>query len=414
MAQPPSPDGRRRAKLDSDGGKTMTPQADRIASLDVLRGLGILGILAVNAPFFAQPFALQFEPLLLGPMDADSQQAWAVVHTFFERKFVTLFSMLFGASILLVGGEKDDKERGAVLNRRLAWLALFGLLHGALVWYGDILLNYAVAGFIAAQFRSLKPGKLFAIGAVLFGVFALVEVASYWALALMPEAASQGMAFVSPEAARADLAAFGGSFQDSLIANFNAWLLVIGYTVFYVPATVGLMFIGMGLYRTGVFTARSSVWLYLLLLALAAAAFAGLGWAVCQEVQSGLKDPFDQALRSTINGFLAPVMSLGYVALFCLIVKSPLRGLTLPLARTGQMAFTNYLTQSLIMTGIYYGGRGLGLFGEHTLAEQVPIVLGIWALQLVWSPLWLSMFRYGPFEWVWRSLSFGRLMPMRR
>lgn len=392
----------------------MTPQSERIASLDVLRGLGILGILAVNAPFFAQPFAVQFNPQILGPLDAASTDTWAVVHLFFERKFVTLFSMLFGASIILVGGEKGDPERTPVLNRRLGWLAIFGLLHGALVWYGDILLNYAAAGFIAAQFRSWKPVRLFVVGGLLFLAFAFLEVISYWALALLPEAATQGMSFASPEAARADLSAFGGSFTDSLMANLRTWLTVVGYTVFYVPATIGLMFIGMGLFRTGVFTARSGVALYLFLLLLAVATFAGLAWAVCEEVRGGLKDPFDQAVRSTINGFGAPIMSLGYVSLFCLLVKSPLRGLLTPLARTGQMAFTNYLTQSLIMTGIYYGGRGLGLYGEHTLAEQVPIVLGIWVLQLVISPLWLSLFRYGPFEWIWRTLSFGRLAPMRR
>lgn len=392
----------------------MTPQADRIASLDVLRGLGIMGILAVNAPFFAQPFAIQFDPLVLGAPDARSLDTWWVVHTFFERKFVTLFSMLFGVSMILVGGEKGDAERTPVLNRRLMWLAVFGLLHGVLVWYGDILLNYAIAGFIASQFRSWKPGRLFGVGILLFMLFALLEVGSYWALAYLPEAAAEGMAFASPEAARADLAAFGGTFMESLQANLRTWGTVFGYTIFYIPATIGLMFIGMGLYRTGVMTAKRGVFFYLFLLALAAGAFAALGWAVCEEVREGLKDAYATAVRTTINGFLAPVMSLGYVALFCLIVKSPLRGLLTPLARTGQMAFTNYLTQSLMMTAIYYGGRGLGLFGEHTLAEQVPIVLGIWLLQLVWSTLWLSAFRYGPFEWVWRCLSFKRFVPMRR
>lgn len=392
----------------------MTPQADRIASLDVLRGLGIMGILAVNAPFFAQPFAFQFDPLIFGPLDANSMTTWGVVHTFFERKFVTLFSMLFGVSMILVGGEKGDAERTPVLNRRLMWLAAFGLLHGALVWYGDILLNYAIAGFIASQFRSWKPGRLFGVGALLFVLFALLEVAGYWAMAFIPEAAAEGMAFASPEAARADIAAFSGTFMDSLQANLRSWGVVFGYTIFYIPATIGLMFIGMGLYRTGVMTAKRGVLFYLLLLVVAAGAFAGLAWAVCQELNAGLKDDFATAIRSSINGFLAPVMSLGYVALFCLIVKSPLRGLLTPLARTGQMAFTNYLTQSLMMTAIYYGGRGLGLFGTHTLAEQVPVVAGIWLLQLVWSTLWLSKFRYGPFEWVWRSLSFGRFVSMRR
>lgn len=392
----------------------MTPQADRITSLDVLRGLGILGILAVNAPFFANSFALEFDPLVLGPLDPASQSVWAIVHTFFERKFVTLFSMLFGASILLIGGERDDRERGAILHRRLAWLLLFGLLHGTLIWFGDILLCYAIAGFLAAQVRSWTPGKLLGGGAVLFLAFALLEAGSTWAMAYFPEQLAEGMPFATVEAARADIAAFGGALAQAQVANFEAWMTVMGYSLFYVPATVGLMMIGMGLFKTGVLTARRGVFTYLLLLLTGAAAFAAMGWAVCREVAGGMDDPFATALRTTINAFLAPVMTLGYVALICLIVKSPLRGLTRPLAATGQMAFTNYLTQSIIMTSIFYGGRGLGLFGTMTLAEQAMVVGAIWLVQLVWSPLWLAVFRYGPFEWVWRSLTFGRPVPFRR
>lgn len=392
----------------------MTPQADRITSLDVLRGLGILGILAVNAPFFGNSFALEFDPLLLGPLDQASQSVWAIVHIFFERKFVTLFSMLFGASILLIGGELGDRERGAILHRRLAWLLLFGLLHGSLIWYGDILLCYGIAGFLAANVRSWSPGKLFGGGAVLFLAFAVLEAASTWAMAYFPEAVAEGMPFATAEAARADIAAFGGGFAQAQAANFEAWMTVMGYSLFYVPATVGLMMIGMALFKTGVLTARRGVLTYFLLLLAGAAAFAALGWAVCREVAGGMDDPVASALRTTINSVLAPVMTLAYVALICLIVKSPLRGLTRPLGATGQMAFTNYLTQSLIMTTIFYGGRGLGLFGTMTLAEQAMVVAAVWIAQLVWSPLWLMAFRYGPFEWIWRSLTFGRLVPFRR
>jgi uncharacterized protein len=291
---------------------------------------------------------------------------------------------------------------------------LFGLLHGALIWYGDILLCYAIAGFLAAHVRSWSPGKLFGGGAVLFVAFAALEAGSTWAMAYFPEAVAESMPFATPEAARADIAAFGGTFAQSLTANFEAWMTVTGYTLFYVPATVGLMMIGMGLFKTGVLTARRGVFTYVLLLLVGGAAFAALGWAVCRELAGDMDDAFAGALRTTINSVLAPVMTLGYVALICLIVKSPLRGLTRPLSAAGQMAFTNYLTQSIIMTSIFYGGRGPGLFGTMTLAEQAMIVGGVWLAQLIWSPLWLMAFRYGPFEWIWRSLTLGRPVPFRR
>jgi uncharacterized protein len=392
----------------------MTPQADRIASLDVLRGLGVLGILAVNAPFFAQPLAAMMEPAILGPLDAQSAQVWSIVHIFFERKFVTLFSMLFGASILLVGGDRGDREKAPILYRRLGWLLLFGIAHGAFIWYGDILLCYAVAGFIAAQFRGWTPRRLFIVGIILCLVMAALEVAQAWAMAYAPEGGGGVPEFATPEGARQEIAGYSGTLETAQATNLGNWAVLALITAFYIPGTVGLMFIGMGLLKTGVFSAKRGVAFYLLLFAVGAACFAAMWWAVGREVASGFEDEAAAAVRMSINATLAPLMTLGYVGLFCLIVKSPLRGLTRPLAATGQMAFTNYLTQSLIMTGIYYAGRGLGLFGTHTLAEQVPIVAGIWLLQLIWSPLWMMAFRYGPFEWVWRSLTFWRFVPMRR
>jgi uncharacterized protein len=115
------------------------------------------------------------------------------------------------------------------------------------------------------------------------------------------------------------------------------------------------------------------------------------------------------------NWFLSPVISLGYASLAILLLKTPLRGLlTLTVGSLGRMAFSNYIAQSLIMTTIFWGGRGLGLFGTMNRDEWIPIVLAIWAAQLVWSPLWLAAFRYGPLEWLWRRLSYGRALPLSR
>ena len=200
----------------------MTPQGDRIASLDVLRGLGILGILAVNAAVFSQPFALQFDPVLLGPLDPESATLWGLVHVAFERKFVTLFSMLFGASILLVGGEPGDAARTQVLYRRLGWLAVFGLIHGALIWYGDILLCYAVTGFVAVLFRGWSARRLLITGTLVTLAAAGLEAADYWAGAIGGDDAG-ALPFTSLESARHEIAAFSGTFQTSLWANLEHW-----------------------------------------------------------------------------------------------------------------------------------------------------------------------------------------------
>ena len=347
----------------------MTPPTDRIASLDALRGLGVLGILAVNAPVFSQPFALLLDPALLGPLDPDSAKVWAGVHIAFERKFVTLFSMLFGASLLLVGGNGEDPVQERVLFRRLGWLAVFGVIHGALV----------------------------------FGVGALLECYEYWGAGKPSE-----IPFATADAAALEIRAFSGSFAESLRENVRHWLAMTQAMPSFIPSTLGLMLLGMGLFKADILTGRRSAAFYLGLLSAGTVCLALLAGATVRDVSAGFTAPEDTAWRESINALLCPVMTLGYVGAICLWLKSPLRCLTAPLAATGRMAFTNYLTQSLIMTAIFYGGRGPGLFWQVTLAQDVPLVIGIWLVQLVWSPTWLSAFQYGPFEWIWRSLSFAR------
>lgn len=381
----------------------MTPPTDRIASLDALRGLGVLGILAVNAPVFSQPFALLLDPALLGPLDPDSAKVWAVVHIAFERKFVTLFSMLFGASLLLVGGNGEDPVQERVLFRRLGWLAVFGVIHGALVWYGDILLCYAIAGFAAASCRGWCSRRLLVAGALVFGVGALLECYEYWGAGKPSE-----IPFATADAAALEIRAFSGSFAESLRENVRHWLAMTQAMPSFIPSTLGLMLLGMGLFKADILTGRRSAAFYLGLLSAGTVCLALLAGATVRDVSAGFTAPEDTAWRESINALLCPVMTLGYVGAICLWLKSPLRCLTAPLAATGRMAFTNYLTQSLIMTAIFYGGRGPGLFWQVTLAQDVPLVIGIWLVQLVWSPTWLSAFQYGPFEWIWRSLSFAR------
>lgn len=140
-------------------------EQSRIQSLDVIRGFALLGILAVNAIFFAAPWQAAQNPLL-PPMDVTEQTLWTwfAVHVFFEFKCITLFSMLFGVSIYLVGGDKTDKARGGVLTRRLVWLLIFGLIHALLIWYGDILVTYAITGFAVMLARAWKPLTLTIVG----------------------------------------------------------------------------------------------------------------------------------------------------------------------------------------------------------------------------------------------------------
>lgn len=391
----------------------MTRDAERIASLDVLRGLGVLGILAVNAAAFALPLAAYSDPALL-PLERPSQIAWALVHVFFERKFVTLFSLLFGASILLVGGEGGDPERERVLNRRLGWLAFFGVVHGAAIWFGDILLLYAVAGVLAARSRSWSAPRLFLAGALLYLAGTALEAIG----ALLPILAPDAFGHAAPAASglQAEIDAYRGGLASAALQNLRNWgVLAASSLAVYTWSTLGLMLIGMGLLKIGVLQARAGVAFYALLALAGLAALAAVGWATWGYLQTGMTSALWEIYADAANMAFAPPVTLGYLGLAALALKGGLfHGARDALADVGRMAFTNYVAQSLIMTTIFWSGRGVGLFGQVSRAELWALVVAVWCLQIAWSRLWLSAFSYGPLEWVWRRLSYARPVPIRR
>jgi uncharacterized protein len=389
-------------------------EANRIKSLDVVRGFALLGILAVNAAFFAAPFQAAQNPLLEPiAVTPDTLWSWFVMHVFFEFKMITLFTMLFGASIYLVGGERSDKDRGQVLRRRLLWMVLFGVLHGALIWYGDILLVYALTGLLVLFARSLRPATLFIVGSILFvlgvGVFAgLGAMMQYAPAETLTEMRHQMWAPPAEEIER-QIAAYQAGVVSAMQENLGSWLAFLGYIPFFMVRTAGLMMIGMALFKTGFFSGRSSYSVYMITALIGAAALATVAYQAW--INWRLEFDFVHMMGAGVfaNNALSVFISLFYASVLIMLVKAnALNFLTAPLAAAGQMAFTNYIAQSLIMTTIFYGGRGFGLWGEVDRPTLWAIVLAVWALELIWSPLWLSRFKMGPLEWVWRRLSYAR------
>jgi len=389
----------------------------RIATLDLIRGLAILGILAVNADGFAGPMSA-YGSAALWPFPNEGATALSkwVVDAFFHEKFIALFSMLFGVSIFLVGGERSDPARGRLIRRRLFWLVVFALIHGLAIWWGDVLLLYAWAGMFVMLARSWRPRWLFGTGLALFLALALMQILAPLILQFAPpEAQAQALARMHPTpekiaAVQADFAQAAASWAGAYAQNFKGWLVVQGASLtFYALPTVGLMMIGLGLFKTGFFPGRRGVPIYLAAAAAGGAALwvvAGLTWRHDVLEDAPLWGPGVEAL-------LAPVIGLGYASVLILIWKAGLARMLAPLAAAGGMAFTNYLTQSLIMTTIFYGGR-LGLMGQVDRPDLWKIVGAVWLLQLVWSTLWLSHFQMGPLEWVWRCLTYGRFVPISK
>ncbi len=395
-------------------------EANRIKSLDVVRGFALLGILAVNAAFFAAPFQAAQNPLLEPIAVSESTLwSWFVMHVVFEFKMITLFSMLFGVSIFLVGGERSDADRGKVLHRRLWWMVLFGVLHGAFIWYGDILLIYALTGLLVMFARSWKPMTLMIVGVILTMIGVGIFSGMGAMMPMMPpaelEALRAKMWAPPPEEIARSIEAYQASALSSTQANFEEWLSFLGFMPVFIIRTAGVMMAGMALFKWGFFSGENRPATYWTVALIGAAALALVAWQASINAELGFPFLHMMSAGQVANYTLAPFISLLYASLLILLVKSGmLRLLTDPLAAVGQMAFTNYIAQSLIMTTIFYGGRGFGLWGEVDRPTLWAIVIAIWVLQLVWSPLWLSRFKMGPLEWVWRRLSYARPVSMAK
>ena len=357
-----------------------------------------------------------------GGADGTDLWIWGAIYLFADTKFISIFSMLFGAGMAMMSDRMAQRgASGTGLHyRRQLWLLAIGLAHAYLIWHGDILVAYALCGFILYPFRNLRPRRLLLIGAC-----AVAFVVPFWALAGMsipywPEAEQVALAAEwapSQEVLDAQIAAFRGSWSDQLPARaaISLTLQTSAFLGLLLWRAGGLMLVGMGLYKLGVLAARRPAAFYRRMAVLGIASGLPLAAAgVAYKINVGFA--WQQAMfQGALFNYVGSIgVFLGYVGLVMLAVQAGwLPGLQRRLAATGRMALTNYITQSLLCSLIFYG-HGLGLFERVGSPGQVAIVVGIWALQLAWSPWWLARFRFGPLEWLWRSLSYMKRQPMRR
>ncbi len=395
-------------------------EQERLPSLDVMRGVAVLGILAVNSAFFAAPWQTGVNPNL-APLAVNEATLWSwwAMHVFFEMKFITLFSLLFGASLYLIGGAREDAERGALLRRRLLWLAAFGVIHGALIWYGDILLAYALTGLMVLLARGWRARLLLSVGTVLYLLSLGISYLFGAAVADMSAAKlaeTKALLWAPPAEELARLQhAYQGGLQSALRENIDAWRnFMISGLPFVMLRSAGMMMIGMALCRLGFLSGKAPAWAYWLFAILGAGAFALIANQASLNAAADFDFVLMQGQGKLVNEALSVFGALFYASAAVLLVKASARFLVAPLAAVGRMAFTNYIAQSLIMTTLFWGGRGFGLFGEVDRVTLWGIVVGVWTLQLIWSPLWFNRFAMGPLEWLWRRLSYAKPLAIWR
>ena len=417
---------------------------ERITAVDTLRGVAVLGILVMNIYAFAMPFQAYSNPLLMGGTEWYNLGTWFVTHVFFDMKFMTIFSILFGGGLVIMWqrAEARGASFGRIYYRRMFWLLVIGAVHAYLIWFGDILVAYATMGMLVFLFRRAGGRRLVIIGACLLPIATLISIGGSEYMSSLEQQfdelslrlqAGEAMSDADQAAVREweEFAAMMSPTRDALaedvaihldgyrgILEFRAPFVVemqTGNMVFFAWRIGGLMLIGMGLMKLGVLSGQRSARFYKALLAIGY----GLGlpmtifsaWLANSVKWDGM---FMFGLGMVPNYYGSVPVALGHIAAVMLIVnRGLLTGLMARFSAVGRMALSNYLTHSIVMTTVFYG-YGLGLYGSIPRAAQMLFVLGMISLQLWLSPIWLQHFRFGPAEWLWRSLTYWQRQPMLR
>lgn len=416
--------------------------SERITALDALRGFALLGILLMNIIDFGMHSAAYDDVTVTGGSTGVNLAIWAVLHIFAEGKMRCLFSLVFGASVILLTSRLEARgESGDIYYRRTLWLLLFGILDAYLLWVGDILYPYALCGLALYPFRKLPARKLLTVGSVLLAMMA----AAYVGLGFkQQEMLKEGPAAVAaaqrgdrltdkqteqkeeyerwrkrnrPTAGelKKDREGWTGS-PAKVLETRAAQVAPFHSKPFYHPINWdiwSMMLIGMGLMKTGVLTASRSTRYYLTLSAIGY----GIGLpANCYTAWLIVKtnfDPVTHAFAGSLYDVGRLAIALGHLGLIMAASRAGWCGwLMARLGAVGQMAFSNYVMHSVICT-IVFTGFGFKLYGSLERYQLYYVVAGIWILQLIVSPIWLKHFRFGPLEWVWRSLTYWQRQPMR-
>lgn len=415
----------------------------RIVTLDVLRGIALLGILLMNINGFGLAWGYN-DPSVLGGDTGLNLFVWKVSNLLFEGTMRALFSLLFGVGMYIFLDRLVQKGAGIkaadIYFRRITWLLIFGLIHGyLLLWVGEILYDYALMGFLVYSFRQVAPKKLIMAGLLLFCFGTMWNYRDYqkekeWygkvQQAEVPLGSGQEVSKelkeakeswerreskTSPEAME--------KFKEEMHKGYFSVVSHLGPTMYdfntndpyrtEVWDVLGMMLIGIALFRLGFLTGEKPASIYWSMVVIGY----GIGIAInYYEMQLILEANFFSLsfVQSNVTyywGRLFVVMGhLGLIMLFC---KYPIMsGLKGTLDAVGKMALTNYLMHSVICMFVFTG-VGFGLFGRLERFELLYVVFAIWIFQLIASPIWLKYYQYGPMEWLWRSLSYQKIQPFR-
>jgi uncharacterized protein len=396
-----------------------TTLAERVEAIDILRGLALFGILGANIRAFSGPPLVYFTPHLFWPGFSD-RLAQSFVDAFIQGKFITIFAFLFGVgfTVQLTRAQERGAKFGSVYTRRLIAMIGIGLVHGLCIWFGDILVPYALIGFALFFFAKRKDKTILTWAVIAY----LVPVAMMTLMFIGSRASGKPMKMPVPTSAQIQKEASiyaHGSFaevqpqrvKDALTHNYN-------YTPFFGWQLLGLFLFGMLAWRKRFFfpTAENlpkyRQWMVigLTLGSIINIAIVATRWIF--NVPMMPPTPLGSVLM-IIGTVGTPLLSLGYAcAVIVLVQDAGWRARLQRFGAIGRTALSNYLFQSIVGTLLFFG-YGVGLAGIGPAMLFIPLIL-IYAFQAWVSPIWLRHFRFGPAEWLWRTLTYGKLQPMVR
>jgi uncharacterized protein len=384
---------------------------NRIHSLDLIRGFAVLGILIMNITSFSQISMAYMNPTIGAGLEGYNQYFHGFNYIFADTRFMSIFSILFGAGVVLFTQRIEAKGRRVVAlhYKRMFWLLIFGLIHAYFIWAGDILVAYAICGSLVFFFRKKSIRTLLIMTVILFLIPICLNYMNYYG---MPEEALEStFAFFYPstEQIAAQTKIMQGSYIEQMPLRIeNA--LELQTLVFMIDTfwrTSAMMLLGMILYRKGILSGDNSTAYYknmiwvgfvpgLIISSVGLNQVYSSDWSGAYVMNIGANYKF-------VSGLL---MALGYIGLVIWIYKKGIfKKLQNRLQATGRMAFTNYIGMSVICT-LIFNGHGLGLFGTFDRLQQFLIVMGVWVIMLIISPKVLKKYQFGPLESMWRKLTY--------
>lgn len=376
---------------------------NRIESLDMLRGFALLGIFIANMLTFHSPY-FYIDPHTYFSTPGD-QFSYKIISIFIEASFYPIFAMLFGYG-LQMQYEKSVVNKtpfAPIMAKRLAILMAFGLIHALFIWSGDILFTYAIMGFIMIGVVRIPKKWLLPVALVVYLIPTLLLIGgTYFVTKMFPDDLMEGYSDI--QRIEQAITAYGhGSYVDALLFRIPEWLLI------GLPAMFMGVFMVLPLIMLGAVFAKVKLFER-------AAQFKGrialvtlLSFVVGIVIKSlpYLDEPtyYYKLTQQLIGG---PILAIGYAGVILLLCQLPIfQKVFRPISKAGRMSLTTYLTQSIVATLIFYN-YGFGLYGKVDIETGTLMAIGIFILQVIFAELWLMKFKMGPFEWIWRKVTYGK------